>query len=69
MLQLARRWALSGAADLPDALRTQPIVSAHRLFVLVYEFESAVGGETVVNSPGRWPLARHFKDAGMTLPP
>jgi hypothetical protein len=69
MLQIAQQWANSSATDLPQAMRIQAINDAQRLFVLVYEFESAVGGETKVNSPGRWQLERHFSDAGIDLGP
>lgn len=69
MLQLARRWGISGALDLPHELRVQPIHPQQRMFALVYEFESAVGGETRVNSPGRWQLERHFGNAGIAVQP
>lgn len=69
MLQTARRWGISGAADLPQALRILSLDDAQRLFVLLYEFESTVGGETKVNSPGRWRLERHFSNAGIELDP
>jgi hypothetical protein len=69
MLQIARRWGISGAADLPQALRVLKLDDAQRLFVLLYEFESTVGGETKINSPGRWPLERHFRNAGIELDP
>lgn len=69
MLQLARRWGISGALDLPEVLRSNPITRVQRLFALVYEFESAVGGETRVNSPGRWTFDHHFEDAGIVIVP
>jgi hypothetical protein len=69
MLQLARRWGISGALDLPEALRREPIIDAQRLFALIYEFESTVGGETQVNSPGRWSFERHLQDAGIAIQP
>ena len=69
MLQLARRWGISGALDLPEVLRSNPITRVQRLFALVYEFESAVGGETRVHSPGLWTLDHHFEDAGIVIIP
>jgi hypothetical protein len=69
LLQFARRWGVSGALDLPQALRANPIVPEQRLFALVYEFESAIGGPTTVRSPGRWQLADHLRDAGIILLP
>jgi len=69
MLQLARRWGISGALDLPEVLRSNPITRVQRLFALVYEFESAVGGETRVHSPGRWTFDHHLEDAGIVIIP
>jgi hypothetical protein len=69
LLQLARRWGVSGALDLPQAMRGNAITPDQRLFALLYEFESAVGGATKVNSPGRWTLADHLKNAGIVLKP
>ncbi len=69
MLQIARSWSVSGAADLPQAMRAQPVDPAQRLFALDYEFEYAVGAETKVNSPGRWQIGRHFTDAGIVVLP
>jgi len=69
MLQLARRWGISGALDLPDSLRSNPVTRVQRLFALVYEFESAIGGESRVNSPGRWTVDHHFEDAGIVILP
>jgi hypothetical protein len=69
MMQLARRWGVSGALDLPDDMRNQPVAANQRLFVLVYEFESALGGATTVNSPGRFELDRHLANAGLMTPP
>lgn len=69
MLQLARRWGISGALDLPDALRSNPITRVQRLFALVYEFENVVGGEARVNSPGRWTFDHHFENAGIVISP
>lgn len=69
MLQLARRWGISGALDLPEAMRRQPVIPEQRLFALVYEFESVVGGETRINAPGRYPFDAHLVDAGIVLQP
>jgi hypothetical protein len=35
MLETARRWGLSGALDLPQALRSRPLTADQRLFALV----------------------------------
>lgn len=69
MLETARRWGLSGALDLPQALRSRPLTADQRLFALVYEFESELGGQTKVNAPGRWDLDWHFTNAGLALAP
>ena len=60
---------ISGALDLPQQLRVLPINSGQRLFALVYEFESVVGGETRVISPGRWTMEHHFRNAGLLKNP
>jgi hypothetical protein len=69
MLQTARRWGTSGAADLPQALRGERITDDQRLFVLLYEFESEIGGKTMVNTSARWLIERHLTDAGIVLRP
>jgi hypothetical protein len=69
MLEIARRWGLSGALDLPEAMRRLPVTEDQRLFALVYEFESALGGQTTVNSPGRFEIEHHFIDAGLVTRP
>ena len=69
MLETARRWGLSGALDLPQALRSRPLTADQRLFALVYEFESELGGQTKVNAPGRWDIDWHFTNAGLALAP
>ena len=60
MLQIARRWGTSGAIDLPQALRRNSISDDQRLFVLLYEFESEVGGKTTVNTSARWSSRSPF---------
>ena len=68
MMEAARRWGISGAVDLPASLRDRPVATDQRLFALVYEFQSPISGPTTVNSPGRWDIDRHLRDAGLALP-
>ncbi len=68
MMEVARRWGISGAFDLPSSLRDRPVAPDQRLFALVYEFQSPISGPTTVNSPGRWDIDRHLRDAGLALP-
>jgi hypothetical protein len=67
--ETARRWAPTGAPALPDELRRKPIMSAHQVIVLVYEFEHAVGGRTRVNVPSRWTFDAHTGSAGIVFQP
>ena len=69
MLQLAKRWGTSGALDLPAALRAEKIANDMRFFILLYEFESEVGGQTRVNGSARWQIEQHLTNAGITLKP
>jgi hypothetical protein len=69
MLQIAKSWGTSGALDLPQELRGNPIDKAQRFEVLLYEFESEVGGKTKVNNSARWLIEQHLKDAGITIQP
>ena len=69
MLRIARGWAMAGAPDLPNELRGETISDAHRLFVLVYEFEHAVGGATHLIAPSRWSFDDHVRSAGIVIRP
>jgi hypothetical protein len=69
MFEIAKRWGTSGAADLPQAVRANRISDDQRLFLLLYEFESEVGGETTANTTARWSLDHHLRDAGIAIRP
>ena len=69
MFRIARRWAVAGAPDLPNELRGEAISADHRLFVLVYEFEHAVGGATHLIAPSRWSFDDHVRSAGIVIRP
>lgn len=68
-LEHAKQWATSGALDLPHALRGNKIDDAQRFFILLYEFETEVGGQTKVNTSARWRIEHHLKDAGIEIRP
>lgn len=69
MLEIAKRWGTSGAADLPQAVRANKISGDQRLFLLLYEFGSEVGGETTADTAARWSLDHHLRDAGIAIKP
>lgn len=69
LLQLAKRWATSGALDLPESLRGEPVTKDQRFYVVLYEFESEVGGKTTVNTSARWRIEHHLTDAAIVLRP
>ena len=69
LFEMAGRWATSGLADLPQELRGTKISDAQRLFVLLYEFESEIGGKTTLNQSARFLIEQHFQDAGIAIQP
>lgn len=69
LLQLAKRWGTAGALDLPESLRGEPVTKGQRFYVVLYEFESEVGGKTTVNTSARWRIEHHLTDAAIVLQP